>query len=121
MEAGTDPSRRQKLTVAVSSATNSLGNPSHARRGTSSGRARRWPARRLGVFRRCCGGAIASKVHGLRLCIKGMTNLGLILFLILLVLLFGGGGFYLGPPFHLFGGGFGLLLVIVIVVLLVRG
>jgi len=60
-------------------------------------------------------------VHRARLCIEGMTNIGLILLLILLVLVFGDGGFYLGLPFHLFGGGLGLLLVIVIIVLLFRG
>jgi hypothetical protein len=118
------PSRRQKLTIALSSLSNSLGNHSHPHRGSqkqSSARRRGSPERPVGIFRRCSAGATACMVHRPRLCIEGMTNMGLILILILLVLLFGGGGFYLGAPFHLFGGGLSLLLVIVIIVLLVRG
>ena len=63
--------------------------------------------RPVGIFRCCIADATAGMVHHARLCIEGMTNMGLILFLILLVLLF--------------GGGLGFLLVIVIIVLLVRG
>ena len=107
----------------MSSGCNSLGN--HSRRGRNSDSQsfpcyRGRPAQSVGIFRRCSVGATTCMVHGARLCIEGMTNMGLILFLILLVLLFGGGGFYLGAPFHLFGGGLSLLLVIVIIVLLVR-
>jgi hypothetical protein len=118
------PSWSQNLTVAVSSLSGSLGNHSPPHRGSesqSSARHRGQQAQPVGIFRRCSAGATACMVHRTRLCIEGMTNMGLILLLILLVFVFGGGGFYLGPPFHLFGGGLGLLLVIVIIVLLFRG
>jgi hypothetical protein len=79
------------------------------------------PARPVGNFRRCSASATACMVHCPRLCVEGMTNLGLILLLILLVLLSAAAGSIWGCHSIFSVAGLGLLLVILIIVLLVRG